>query len=191
MSDCRAKNLPLAFVKILIHTAFMQRLSFIIFLHIVWFYCTDLLTLESNTLGLSISSFSLRLNLREATSLRDAPLKVSMRPLRFCEEGRRQRAEGRRMQCSLGFRPRLIAGHQIFSSRRYANDFGGGLKPLLPLVAGRGQETEFPSAFCLLPSAFLVKKCTFVASTNTFVASTGIFVASTDTFVASTGIFVA
>ncbi|PHJ63550.1 hypothetical protein VF14_19640 [Nostoc linckia z18] len=55
------------------------------------------------------------------------------------------------MQCSLGFRPRLIAGHQIF-------DFGGGLKPLLPLVAGRGQETEFPSAFCLLPSAFLVNR---------------------------------
>lgn len=70
MSDCRAENLPLAFVKILIHTAFMQRLSFIIFLHIVWFYCTDLLTLESNTLGLSISSFSLR----------------PLRPLRFVKK---------------------------------------------------------------------------------------------------------
>jgi hypothetical protein len=68
----------------------------------------------------------------------------------LCEEGRRQRAEGRRVQYSLGFKPRLNDRHQIF-------DFGGGLKPLLPLVAGRGQETEFPSAFCLLPSAFLVK----------------------------------
>jgi len=39
------------------------------------------------------------------------------------EEGRRQKAEGRRMQCSVGFRPTLIASHQI-------GDFGGGLKPL-------------------------------------------------------------
>ncbi|GAX46383.1 hypothetical protein NIES4075_74070 [Tolypothrix sp. NIES-4075] len=64
------------------------------------------------------------------------------------EEGRRQKAEGRgqKEQVRRGFRPLLTWGHQI-------RDCGGGLKPLLPLVVGRGQKTVFllPSAFCPLP----------------------------------------
>jgi|GEM_PF-4806480 len=41
--------------------------------------------------------------------------------------------------CSVGFRPTLIAGHQI-------SDFGVGFQPLLPLVVAPGQESEFPPA---------------------------------------------
>jgi len=35
------------------------------------------------------------------------------------------------LQCSVGFRPTLIASHQI-------RDFGGGLKPLAPFGRDRG-----------------------------------------------------
>ncbi|WP_225895771.1 plasmid replication protein, CyRepA1 family [Dendronalium phyllosphericum] len=59
-------------------------------------------------------------------------------------EGRGQRAEG--LQCSVGSTPTLIARHQI-------EDFGVGLKPLLPSVVAEApnQNSLLPSASCPLP----------------------------------------
>jgi len=62
------------------------------------------------------------------------------------EEGRRQKAEGRRfaMQCRL----------QTYTDCRTPNQrFWSGASTLTPFGRGRGQKSEFPSAFCLLPPA--------------------------------------
>ena len=76
----------------------------------------------------------------------------------YREEGRRQRAEGRRfaIQCGLQTHTDCKTPNQRFwsgastlvpfSARRYANGHS------------RGKESKFPSAFCLLPSAFLAKQ---------------------------------
>ena len=58
-------------------------------------------------------------------------------------------AEGRRfaIQCRL----------QTYTDCGTPNQrFWSGTSTLTPSGRGRGQESEFPSAFCLLPSAFLV-----------------------------------
>ncbi len=66
------------------------------------------------------------------------------------EEGRRQEAEGRRLQYSVGFRPTLIAGHQI-------RDLEWGLNPcsLWSQHPRRVQYSRMPSALCA--DAFLAK----------------------------------
>ncbi|NET59110.1 MAG: hypothetical protein F6K47_24095 [Symploca sp. SIO2E6] len=69
---------------------------------------------------------------------------------RGIEEGRGQKAEGRRVQFGWGFKPHPIASHQI-------EDSGGGLKPLLPLVARSTRTDSFcPGALVLLPSLKLI-----------------------------------